>query len=223
MLIISRGECRLNEVFQISQESHYNFTYVGLQVNQHQDAIKMHQSAYISEMEVMEIDKECLHASLNADEKQKYRTLIGQLNWVSSQTRPDIAFEACKASVSFKDANESDLTKANKVIRKLQSDEVILQFSDLGDLKDCKILSYNDSSYKNLPDGPSQGGFIALLWDPDGNLSPIHWQSRKIRHVVKIKLATECLALEEAAETCFWVLSLQSYFIVNIKKFQLSV
>ena len=73
-------------------------------MSQHQDGIKMHQCAYILEMEVMEIDKECLHESLNADEKQKYRTLIGQLNWVSSQTHPDIAFEACEASVSFKDA-----------------------------------------------------------------------------------------------------------------------
>ena len=42
----------------------------------------------------MEVDKERPHESLNADEKQKYGTLIGQLNWVSSQTRPDIAFEA---------------------------------------------------------------------------------------------------------------------------------
>ena len=132
-------------------------------------------SAYISDMEVMEIDKERLHESLNTDEIQKYRTLIGQLNWVSCQTRPDIAFGTCEASVSFKDAKASDLTKANKVILKLQSDDIILQFSDLGDLKDCKILSYNDSSYKNLPDGGSQGGFIALLCNPDEKVSPIHW------------------------------------------------
>ena len=135
--------------------------------------------------------------------------MIEQLNWVSNQTRPDIAFEACEANVSFKDARVSDLTKANKVIRKLLSDEVILQFSDLGDLKDCKIISYNDSSCKNLPDGGSQGGFIALLLcNPDGKVSHIHWQSRKIRHVVKSILAAECLALEEATETCFWIRSL---------------
>ena len=60
---------RLKEVFQISQESYYKFTYVGLQVNQHQDGIKMHLCAYISETEVMQIDKERLHESLNADEK----------------------------------------------------------------------------------------------------------------------------------------------------------
>ena len=162
---------RLKEVFQISRESHYNFTYVGLQGNQHQDGIKMHQCAYISDMEVMEV--------LMLTRNKKYRTLIGQLNWVSSQTHPDTAFEACKGSVSFKDAKVLDLTKA-KVIRKLQSDDVILQFSYQGDLKDCKILSYNDSSYKNLPDGGSQRGFIALLCNPDGKVSPILWQSRKI-------------------------------------------
>ena len=105
-------------------------------MNQHQDGIKMHQCAHISDMEVIEIDKERLHESLHADEKQKFGTKIGQLNWVSSQTRPDIAFEACKASVSFKDAKVSGITKANKVICKLQSDDVVLQFPDLGDLKE---------------------------------------------------------------------------------------
>ena len=56
-------------------------------------------------MEVMEVDKERLRESLNSDEKQKYRKYrnIGQLNWVSIPTRPDIAFGACEASVSFKD------------------------------------------------------------------------------------------------------------------------
>ena len=41
--------------------------------------------------------------SLNADEKQHFQSLFGQLNWVSGQTRPDIAYESCKASVVFKD------------------------------------------------------------------------------------------------------------------------
>ena len=141
-----------------------------------------------------------MHDSLIADEKQEYRTLIGQLNWVSSQTRYDIAFEVCEASVSSKDAKVLDLMKANEVIHKLQSDDAILQFPDLGYLKNCKILSHNDSSYKNLPDGASQGEFITLLCNPDGKVSPIHWQSHKIHHVVKSTLAAECLALEAAAE-----------------------
>ena len=76
----------------------------------------MHQFAYISEMEVMEIDKECLHESLNADEKRKYGTLIGQLNGVSGQTRPDMAFEAREASVSL--SKMPKCRTSRKVIKK---------------------------------------------------------------------------------------------------------
>ena len=39
-----------------------------------------------------------------------------------------------------------------------------------------------------LADGGSQGGFIVLLCNPDGKISPIHWQSRKICCVVKSRL-----------------------------------
>ena len=58
-----------------------------------------------------------------------------------------------------------------------------------------------------------QGGFIALLCNPNGKVSPIHWQSCKICHVVKSTLAAECLALEEAGETCFWIRSLLTELI----------
>ena len=86
-------------------------------MNQHQHGIKMHQCAYISDMEVMEVDREHLHESLSADDEQKYRTLIGQLDWVSGQTHPDITFEAYDAKVS-------DLKKSTNVIRELQPDDV---------------------------------------------------------------------------------------------------
>ena len=75
-------------------------------------------------------------------------------------------------------------------------------------MKDCKILSNNDSSYKDLTKILQKGGFIAFLCNPDGKVSPIHWQSQKICHVVKSTLAAECLALEESAETCFLIGSL---------------
>ena len=46
------------------------------------------------------------------------------------------------------------------------------------------------------------------MCNPDGKVSPIQWQSRQIHRVVYSSLAGECLALEEAAETCFWIQSL---------------
>ena len=42
--------------------------------------------------------------ALNEDERKQLRTVIGQLNWVANQTRPDKAYEAFQASITFKDA-----------------------------------------------------------------------------------------------------------------------
>ena len=68
----------------------------------------------------------------------------------------------------------------------------------------CRIVTFCDASFKNLPDEGSQGGFIIFLCDKEGNSSPIHWQSKKIKRNVKSTLAAECLALQEAAETAFY-------------------
>ena len=72
---------------------------------------------------------------MNADEKQQFRSLTGQLNWISGQTRPDIAYESCKASLVFKEAKLGDALKANKAVRKLKCDDASLKFPNLGDLK----------------------------------------------------------------------------------------
>ena len=100
--------------------------------------------------------------SLNADKKQQFRSLIGQLNWISGQTRPDIAYESCEASVVFKEAKVSDVLKANKAVKKLKCEDISLKFPNLGNLKRCKIISFNDASYCNLLEEGSQGGFISF-------------------------------------------------------------
>ena len=46
---------------------------------------------------------------------------------------------------------------------------------------------------------------MILLGDEDGNVCPIHWQSKKIKRVVKSTLAAECLALQEGADAGFYI------------------
>ena len=43
-------------------------------------------------------------AHLTVTEAQRLRTLAGQLNWTSSQTRPDISYQACEVSTSIRNA-----------------------------------------------------------------------------------------------------------------------
>ena len=104
---------------------------------------------------------------LDGMDRDEFRALIGQLNWVSTQTRPDIAFEVCQLNSSFNDATVTDLLRANKVVRMLKSENVIIRFPRLSDLSECYVERHSDAAFGNLMDGGSQGGYVIFLVDSD--------------------------------------------------------
>ena len=108
-------------------------------------------------------------------------------------------------SIAYKDACVEDIQKANKSIKKMKQNQVAIKFSKLQNTSGCRIVTFCDASFKNLPDEGSQGGFIIFLCDKDGTFSPIHWQSKKIKGIFKSTLVVECLALQESAETAFYI------------------
>ena len=107
-------------------------------------------------------------------------------------------------SNSVKHATIEDLLRANKVLSGAKSEPVVLTFKDMGDLSTAKFVCFNDSSFGNLCDGGSQG-YIIFLEGQNGNCSPLMWQSKKIRRVVRSTMAAETLLQVEAAEACFWL------------------
>ena len=130
---------------------------------------------------------------------ESFRALVGQLNWLSTQTRPDIAFSVCELSKAIKSAKIYDLMRANKIVKLVKDNEVFVKYSALRNASSLVIECYSDASYGNLTDGGSQGGY--LIFVGDGSVSNmISWQSRRIRRVVKSTLAAEALALLDAAQ-----------------------
>ena len=75
----------------------------------------------------------------------------------------------------------------------------------MGDLSTAKFVCFNDSSFGNLCDGGSQGSYVIFLEGQNGNCSPLMWQSKKPRRVVKRTMAMETLSRVEATEACFWL------------------
>ena len=149
--------------------------------------------------------------TLNQEELHNVRTLVGQLNWLGTQTRPDILFECCTLMRSIKDAKVSDLLNVNKLLSRMKSDQVSIKLFDIGNTDKMKLTAYRDASYANLQDGGSQGGCIIFVTDQNEfRASPIAWQSRKLKRVVKNILAAETLSQVEASETCFWLGSILS-------------
>ena len=127
------------------------------------------------------------------------RSACGQLLWVTSQTRPDMAFASCKASNYGKKATVESLLEVNKAIRHLKATEVKLRYPDLGDVKDITVVAYGDATHASLPSGESQGANIIFL-SGKSNSAPISLRSEKIERVTKSPLASEVSAIADAAD-----------------------
>ena len=69
---------------------------------------------------------------MSAQEKQSYRSKIGQILWTSRQSRPDVVFDACQLASKIKDGKVEHLMEANKVIRRIKSEQVDLKFYNFG-------------------------------------------------------------------------------------------
>ena len=196
---------KTKQTFEISKEDQGDLKYIGLDLKQNIDQISVSQKKYIDSLEEIETNSQRRNEEeLNSKEKRMLRGTIGQLNWIAFQTRPDMAFDACNAAVSLKNATIRDIKNANKSIRKAKAKEINIKFNNIGNLKQGEIVCFTDASFRNLKGEGSQGGHIIFLKGTD-NFSPITWQSKKIKRIVKSTLAAEALALDEAADSCFYL------------------
>ena len=192
------------------------FKYIGVTIEQNDGIIGLHQNDYVNSLE--EIRLTSARASRRLDhlgkkELHEYRALVGQLNWLGTQTRPDVSFDVCELSTVLNTATVDDVLRLNKVVKKLKQRRVTLQFKPLDCADGYTIECYSDASFGNLPGGGSQGGFVIFLVDSHGAKSPLAWQSKKVRRVVKSVLAAETLALLDAAEAGVYISTLLSEII----------
>ena len=134
---------------------------------------------------------------LNKIQQQDLKSIAGKLNWISTHSRPDIAYDVCQTSNSTKEATVKDLVNANKALRKMKSEEVELIFPNLGDVNKVEFLCFADTSLGNLTGNASQIVYITFLLGENKRYAPIAWQSKKIPPVVNSTLAAETLALQE--------------------------
>ena len=139
-------------------------------------------------------------SELNASEAAELKGLIGQLSWISTQTRPDIAFDVLDLSTSLNKATVETVLKANKTIEKLRKDDYTILFPTMESMDDGRIVIFSDASLANLTDGFSSGAGFIIFICAGSSASPLYWRSYKIRRVVRSTIAAETLALVDAID-----------------------
>ena len=197
--------------FNISTHFPKYFKYIGLEIFQDRNGVKLDQLKYISTVQEIKLasgrmtDKD---APLTTEEKSLLRSASGQLLWASTQTRPDMSYDACIVSNYGKEPTVDNIIYANKAIRQMKSIELKLVFPYLGPIEELKIICFADASHANLPCGASQGAYIIFIANNDNMIAPIMWQSKKLDRVTKSPLASETMVLADGADTAFLVASM---------------
>ena len=194
---------KLKEKFLIESEESINFAYVVLRIKSYKDGLTIDQNYYIAGLDTIPINKKRASEkkeALDEKEKKEYRALVGQLNWVSTHTRPDIAFETCVLSSTFHETKVADLIRLNKLVERVQRDKINIYFPRLDNIKEVTLECYTDASLKNLQYSNSQLGLIIFLKYRFGVKCPLFWRSKKLERMIKSTIAAETLALNEGAE-----------------------
>ena len=84
---------------------------------------------------------------------------------------------------SIKDATVSDLVRANTFTKLLKSNEVVLSFSQITDLKNTPLVCFSNTSSTKF--GGSQYGLLLFLQERNGKYILFAWQLRMLKKVVK--------------------------------------
>jgi len=198
----------LMERITVGSRNSGSFKYIGVNIEQEGGMLKLHQNDYIETLKPVQVPKETSSRrsdQLGEREVEQFQALIGQLNWLSTQSRPEIGFSVCELSKLGKSKPiVDDLMRANKVVKRVQDDRYAISFPALN-ISSLSVECYSDASYGNLDDGGSQGGYLIFLTDGESRRALISWQSKRIRRVVKSTLAAESLALLDAAQAGVYI------------------
>ena len=85
--------------FTVGHEAEMPLKFLGVDLQYLEGYINLNQKSYIDGIEEAVIqDKSNGSRILDSSEQSEYRALIGQLNWVSSQSRPDISYKVSRMS-----------------------------------------------------------------------------------------------------------------------------
>ena len=171
----------LKQKFKVSAEGEHRFTYIGLQIDQNAKYITVSQKEDKNIKPITIPDDVAMTDPLDKIQQWDLKSFAGKLNWISTYSGPDNAYDVCQTNNSTKEVTVKDLVNANKARGNVKSEEVELIFPNLGDVNKVEFLCFADASLGNLRGNASQGGYITFLLGEEKRYAPITWQSKKIR------------------------------------------
>ena len=189
--------------FELSRSEEGAMRYIGIDVNGRDpgayDQMTLSQSSYTNVCNLLVGTISEKTRGLNKEDelteelKTLYRSLVGKLNWLSCNTRPDIKFDVFRLS-SCTSHTVEDLLSVRKTIKKLKIGPAFITFPKLV-VSALEIIVYSDAALGNL-DGGIHSCKAFIIFASDGQrCCPLNWSTKKIDRVCTNTLEAETRAL----------------------------
>ncbi|CAK9013264.1 Uncharacterized mitochondrial protein AtMg00810 (ORF240b) [Durusdinium trenchii] len=181
-------------------------------------SLQVTQTAFIREIDDKPVTKRSKEpVPLSAPEWQEFRSLTGSLQWLSGQTRPDVAAMTSLSNKGRETTTKelNDLYEFVKVVK--MTDTLGLSYYPVPWNKAMTLVGYSDSSWANAQGHKSQMGILVLVSSPDCEhkkcpASLLDWKSTRSPRVTRSTLASEANAMDECTDRC----SYANYFLTHL-------
>eukprot|EP00435_Cladocopium_sp_Y103_P017727 s923_g4.t1 len=176
--------------------------------------IKMNMESFAEKIKPINIPKGSQPDDvLNDSQIRVLRAVNGSLNWLSSQSRPDLAVQTSLSQQSFPKPTIGDLRRANQAVRRAKQEKDLgLQFAPIP-LDELTVVCHSDAAWANVGSHTQAGYIIGFTQKclQDGQIAswcPVTWRSYKLPRAVNSTLGAEAQAFATASSTVEWLLLL---------------
>eukprot|EP00435_Cladocopium_sp_Y103_P010611 s801_g2.t1 len=138
------------------------------------------------------------------------RAINGSLNWISSQSRPDVAVQTSLSQQAFPHPKIKHLRDANNAVRRIKMHkDLSIRFEPIP-VENLCVCCHSDAAFANVG-VHTQAGYILAFVDKamhQGEVSawtPVIWKSYRLPRAVSSTLGGEAQALATASGSVEWL------------------
>ena len=213
-------EQKVRGEFVISKVKYSKFRYTGLDIDSSGNKITIDQNFKLQELNQFEISEFFGMRKLDDKGIKTLQKMIGQLGWLASQTRPDLAFGTLYLSIIQRQSSFDDLKEANKLLRLAKEYPLVITLNKPSTFRpgDLQIWVFTDASHAKLESGvkSSEGRFVFLINETSRDAYIINWRAAMITQVCNSAKAAETHAVRNAGDELVYYSELFQQ-IFNIK------
>ena len=199
----------LKKKFQFGSEEEEAFRFVGMNIAQSKDSIRVDLSQFAESLDSYQLE----NVNGNPDsllmegDQDQFKSMVGKIGWLAKNARPDLSFDSVVLSSKAGKATVSDFNYTVKILKKIKADDTEMIFRNLGSISEWSLEGHSDAGYRSLPDKISScGGQVVLVVNRKrGRCCVLEWKSKKIRRVVSSSTAAEAIALNDALDEIIYL------------------